>query len=219
MPGADSEGVTESRPKRRSQAPLIVIEVVLVGVLAVIIVRQDSSGHHAATSSTSSTASNHGTTAPSASSATVASTATPTTIAAPSTTTTTIDPIAKANADYLAMATAAYQVHAIAHTQFAARNGRIAWINFPAYCAAIDGADLTFAHRLGTHWWPPSARANMARLVLDTAALAGLEQQCAQTSGRSRAIQTVANQVGAAMTKTAADQSAAQTALSLPVTR
>jgi hypothetical protein len=200
-----------------SQTPLIVVEVVLVGVLAAIVVGQHGSGHHAKAASTAPTAPS----LPTADSAPAVSTtaaAPTTTTTAPRPTTTTIDPVRDANADYLTMATAAYQVHVIAHARYAARNGRIAWINFPAYCGAIDGADITFAHRLGEHWWPPSARPSVARLVLDTAGLADLEQQCAHTSGRSRAIQTIANQIGVATTKTAADQSGVQTALGLPVT-
>ena len=140
------------------------------------------------------------------------STAAPTTIPP---TTTTVDPMVPARMLYFSAAVTSNRAIDAIDAKY---GSTIPWRRYASYCGEMAAVDEQFAKAIRVGTWPAPARAQLTALADGVAAVAGLEYECAKTSGTS-ALQDVAKRIDDANKQEQSAVSAARSALGLPIER
>ena len=155
------------------------------------------------------------TTSPSTASTTTSpptSTTTTTTIAP----TTSVDPLTRAQQEYLAMASTANTALADLFAPYATL-GYVPWAEFPQYCAAAAVAEEAFTTAMRSYNWPRQARTAAALQVTVNAELTSDYQECARTEATEAALADVNSRITSADARSTAAANNFRAAIGLPL--
>ena len=140
-------------------------------------------------------------------------TSTTTTTVAP---TTTIDPLTRAQQDYLSMASTINTAMANLFAPYTAL-GYVPWAEFPQYCAAAALAEEAFTTTMRSYSWPRQARTAAALQVTTNAELTNDYQECARTEPTQAALADVNSRITDADARSTAAANNFRAAIGLPL--
>jgi hypothetical protein len=103
-----------------------------------------------------------------------------------SATTRAADPLAKAQSDYYTLFTGTTADDALRKSYLDANN-RVAWVNYPKFCAALAAVDNRIIANERNIYWPPEVSAQASAYIKELSLQAKVAQSCAQLPGTSEA--------------------------------